>query len=287
MFHMKPVETRMAGVSRVSPATPSQTRSSTQTVFLPVFALFFFFFLSKSKNQHPKNWAKSKLAQVEQMFTLALVHQSPSLMARLKGKTPTLANPILSNVGPRRVGGPKFRVFFFPFPLQFCSFCLFLAVFSWNLVVFEGRDPRVHVWSSRADVVKPQWPRSRPAGFHTTTQKAQTCTFEGPGLQTTPKFNENSLREREKERKDKTGWEREKKKRNFGRSGGGGSGGGGEGQKKTNNTQQHTTAHNSTQQGNFKDVRVSLHPKFSSILADPTFSAVGSTFLAEEEAQKC
>ena len=37
--------------------------------------------------------------------------------------------------------------------------------------------------------------------------------------------------------------------------------------------------------GNFKDVRVLPHPKFSSILGRPTFSAVRSTFLAEEEAQ--
>ena len=33
-----------------------------------------------------------------------------------------------------------------------------------------------------------------------------------------------------------------------------------------------------------EDVRVLPHPKFSSILADPIFSAVRSTFLAEEEA---
>ena len=125
------------------------------------------------------------------------------------------------------------------------------------------------------------------ARFHTTTQKAQTCTFELPGLQTPPKFNENSLREREKGR-NRGG--RGKKKAKFCAVRRGGSGGGGDGQKKPtthNSTQQHTTAHNSTQQGNFKDVRVSPHPKFSSILADPTFSAVGSTFLAEEEAQKC
>ena len=34
-----------------------------------------------------------------------------------------------------------------------------------------------------------------------------------------------------------------------------------------------------------KDVRVFPHPKFSTIWADPTFSVVRITFLAEEEAQ--
>ena len=50
--------------------------------------------------------------------------------------------------------------------------------------------------------------------------RAQTCTFKGPGIQTPPKFHEKTPREREKERK--WGREREKKARNFGRSGGGG-----------------------------------------------------------------
>ena len=44
-----------------------------------------------------------------------------------------------------------------------------------------------------------------------------------------------------------------------------GSGGDGEGQK----NRQHTTAHNSTQQGNFKDVRVLPHPKFLPFLGRP------------------
>ena len=35
-----------------------------------------------------------------------------------------------------------------------------------------------------------------------------------------------------------------------------------------------------------EDVPFLPHPKFSSILADPIFSAVRSTFLAEEEAQR-
>ena len=72
----------------------------------------------------------------------------------------------------------------------------------------------------------------RRAGFHTTSPRAQTCTFEGPGLQ---KHHQNSTRrppEREKERK--WGREREKKSDFFGGpaergSGGGGSSGGGPG----------------------------------------------------------
>ena len=39
-----------------------------------------------------------------------------------------------------------------------------------------------------------------PPGFHTTARELQTCTFEGSGLHTPPKFNEETHSERQKER---------------------------------------------------------------------------------------
>ena len=53
-----------------------------------------------------------------------------------------------------------------------------------------------------------------PPGFHTTTRELQTCTCQGPALQTPPKFHEKTPRERQKERN--WGREKEKKARNFG-----------------------------------------------------------------------
>ena len=57
------------------------------------------------------------------------------------------------------------------------------------------------------------------AGASHDSPRAQTCTFHGPGLQTPPRFNEKTPRDRKRAK-----WwrEREKKERNFGRSGGGG-----------------------------------------------------------------
>ena len=42
-----------------------------------------------------------------------------------------------------------------------------------------------------------------PPGLHTTTRDLQTCTFQGPGLQTPPKFHERTPRKlgREMEKK--------------------------------------------------------------------------------------
>ena len=57
-------------------------------------------------------------------------------------------------------------------------------------------------------------PSPGPAGVSHDNQRAQTCTFERPGLQTPPKFHEKTPREGRKER---ILWrEREKKARNFG-----------------------------------------------------------------------
>ena len=62
---------------------------------------------------------------------------------------------------------------------------------------------------------KTMWSALGPTGLHTTARELQTGTFEGPGLQS---HHQNSTKRlpREEER-----WEKEKKERNFGRSGGG------------------------------------------------------------------
>ena len=61
----------------------------------------------------------------------------------------------------------------------------------------------------------------KPPEFHRTARELQTCTFEGPGLQ---EHHQNSTRRHPEREKKRTKWEleREKKERNFGRSGGGG-----------------------------------------------------------------
>ncbi len=63
------------------------------------------------------------------------------------------------------------------------------------------------------------------AGVSHDSPRAQTCTFQGSGLQNTTKIQrEDTQRETETAKR----WrEREEKERNFGRSGGGGSSGGG------------------------------------------------------------
>ena len=84
--------------------------------------------------------------------------------------------------------------------------------------------------------------------------RAQTCTFESPGL---PKNHQNSTIRHQRQRKRTKMGAGEGKKRNFGRSGGGRSGGRVSGvgvsrrrvvrRVQTNNQHQHTTTHNNTQ----------------------------------------
>ena len=138
--------------------------------------------------------------------------------------------------------GPRF---FSLFRHNFLSFFSLLGVFSWNFGgVFEGQDGA----------------QSR-TGFHTTAREPKRGHFRAPALQTPPKFHERIPTREKKERKL---WRaREKKERNFGRSGGGGfggggsggggSGGGGPGERPnlghtppTHHTTQHTTQHNTT-----------------------------------------
>ena len=123
---------------------------------------------------------------------------------------------------PRRVGGPKFRVFF-PSPATiFIPFFLLLGVFSLNFG-YEALGPsNVHVWSSRSGCgVKP---RPKAAGVSHDSPRAQTCTFEGPGLHNTTKIQREDPQRGKKQMKIVEG--EGKKERNFGRSSGGRSGGG-------------------------------------------------------------
>ena len=146
--------------------------------------------------------------------------------------------------GARRVGGPKgggpkgggaqnFAFFFSPATKFVLSFLPSLVVFSWNFggVWSPGRS-NVHVWSSRIVMWSPGGLEA--AGVSHDNQRAQTCTFEGPGLQ---KHHQNSTRRHpEKEEKNEfCGGRGKKKERNVGRSGKGGPGKGGP------DTTQHTT----------------------------------------------
>ena len=69
---------------------------------------------------------------------------------------------------------------------------------------------------TNTDCIDCPTPASGPPGLHTTTRELKTCTFQGPALQTPPKFHERTPREREREKKENCGGRREKKARNFG-----------------------------------------------------------------------
>ena len=113
------------------------------------------------------------------MFLILLLQEVPHEL-RLVNRDPQNPDPLLTQwqspldtpegtvprkVGSRRVGpegwgpkggapkgaGPKISLFF-PLPPLF-SFLPLLGVVPWNFGgVFEGRDPNVHVWSSRTVV---------------------------------------------------------------------------------------------------------------------------------------
>ena len=139
-------------------------------------------------------------------------------------------------VGPRRVGGPKFRAFF-PSPATI----FFHSSLSWGssrgiLVLFEALGPsNVHVLELLGCGVKaPAAPN--PQGFHT---RAQTCTFGGPRLQE----QQNSTRTHPERQKKRKWCGRGKKERIFCGPAEGVRRRVGRGSKPTthNTTQQHTT----------------------------------------------
>ena len=129
-------------------------------------------------------------------------------------------------VGARTVGAQNFALFFSLSRHNFHYSFSLLGSSRGILVVFEAPGPsNVHVWSSRAVVCEPRRPGLvGPPGFHTTAREPKRAHLNAPALQTPPKFNERTPRERKKN--ENCGGRREKKERNFGRSGGGLSGGG-------------------------------------------------------------
>ena len=145
---------------------------------------------------------------------------------RVRGPNPEKVRP--RRVGPRRVGGPKPRkseapkggapegwgpegwdpegwgaqnfALFFPFPPTFRSHCVSLGVFSWN---FGGVLKRCRV---RAPAAR----SGGAAGVSHDSPRAQTCTFDGPGLH---KHHQNSTRRPPERHKKSTNGGREGRKR--------------------------------------------------------------------------
>ena len=103
-------------------------------------------------------------------------------------------------VGPPRVGGPKFRAFFSLSRRKIRSFLPLWVSSRGILVVFEvpGRS-NVHIWSTRAVVCEPRARSGGAARVSHDSPRAQTCTFERPGLQTPPKFHEKTPKRGRKE----------------------------------------------------------------------------------------
>ena len=134
-----------------------------------------------------------------------------------KGGGPKSGGP--ERVGARRGGGPKISRFSCSLPpgisFVFLSLWGFLVEFWWCL---KRRDAQMCafgvLWLS---CEAPAARSGGAAGVSHDNQRAQTCTFEGPGLQ---KHHQNSTRRppREGRKEGNFRWERVKKERNFGRS---------------------------------------------------------------------
>ena len=108
-------------------------------------------------------------------------------------------------VGPRRVGGPKFRAFFSLSRHNFLSFFSLLGVFSWNFGgVFEAQAGALKCARLEFSGCRVRAPAGRSggaAGVPHDSPRAQTCTFQGPGLQ---KHQQNSTKgPQERERRMK------------------------------------------------------------------------------------
>ena len=124
--------------------------------------------------------------------------------------------------GAQKGGGPKISRFFFPFPPPFRCFCVSLEVFSWKGGgVFEapGALKCARLEFSGCRVRAPAALSGGAAGVSHDSPRAQTCTFQGSGLQ-----NTTTIQRKDTQRDTETAkrWrEREEKEPNFGRSGGG------------------------------------------------------------------
>ena len=163
-------------------------------------------------------------------------------------EAPKGGGPNLEKVGPRRMGSPKFRAFFFPLPPQFSFFLLSFRgpfVEFWWCLKRRGRQLCTFgvLGLSCEALAAP-----KPPGFHTTAREPERAHFKGPGLH---KKHQNSTRRLPRERKrTKMRAGEGKKERNFGRSGGGRSGGGRSGGRRSCGarsgggwTQTHTATH--------------------------------------------
>ena len=117
-------------------------------------------------------------------------------------------------------GGAQNFAFFSLSHSHFRSFLPSLGVLSWNFGdVFEGRKPwNKHVWPFGLSCETPA--ASGPLDFTREPENSKRAHLSVPVCTKITKFNEKTHSERHKERK--LGREREKKERNFGRSGGGG-----------------------------------------------------------------
>ena len=76
--------------------------------------------------------------------------------------------------------------------------------------VIEGRDNQMYTFGLSSCCVKHRWLQGR-RGSHTTARELQTCTFQGPGASTPPKFQARISRERKKKKL----WREEGKKAKF------------------------------------------------------------------------
>ena len=105
-------------------------------------------------------------------------------------------------VGARRVGSPKFRAFFSLSCRKISFFSYLSGVFSWNFggVLKTKTLKCARVEFSGCRVRAPEARSGGAAGVSHDSPRAQTCTFEGLGLQNTTKIPRENTREGRKER---------------------------------------------------------------------------------------
>ena len=119
----------------------------------------------------------------------------------------------------RRVGGPKFRVFFFPLSRShFRFFCLFLWGSSRGILCLKRRGLEMCPFGLSGCRVKPRRPQIRwgftrqpespnvhflaalgPPGLHTTAREPKRAHFRVPAFKNTTKFQRKDPQERKKE----------------------------------------------------------------------------------------
>ena len=92
---------------------------------------------------------------------------------------PSCAGPLCG--GPSCAGPPNISLFFFPSPATISFFFVSLGVFSWNFGgVLKRRDPQMCTFGVLGLLCE----AGGPEAVSHDSPRAQTCTFEGPGLHT-------------------------------------------------------------------------------------------------------